>query len=87
MLHIDLWGPYRTKSTTGCSQFLIIVDDYTWFTWIHLLKFKSEVPAILESFYQYVQNQFKTSIVFFVCCEKVKIFEILNAHTVFPSFH
>lgn len=58
LLHIDLWGPYRTKSITGCSYFLTIVDDFSRFTWVHLMKYKSEVPIILESFLKHVDTQF-----------------------------
>ena len=32
LLHIDIWGPYKTKSITGCTQFLTIVDDFSRFT-------------------------------------------------------
>lgn len=31
MLHIDVWGPYKTHS--GCTRFLTIVDDFIRFTW------------------------------------------------------
>lgn len=62
LLHINLWGPYKTKSMSGCNQFVTIVDDFTRFTSIHLLKFRSDVGPILKSFLQFIENQFKTSV-------------------------
>lgn len=64
MLHIDIWGPYKVKSVSGCTQFLTIVDDSTRFTCVHLLKFKSEVPSILEIFLTYVDNHFNSSVLY-----------------------
>lgn len=55
MLHVDVWGPYRIKTHRGCNQFLTIVDDYTRFIWVHLLRYKTEVVSILTDFFQYVQ--------------------------------
>ncbi|KAL8155975.1 hypothetical protein AgCh_001144 [Apium graveolens] len=45
LLHIDVWGPYKTKSLTGCTQFVTIVDDFSRFTWVHLIKHKTELIA------------------------------------------
>lgn len=28
LLHIDIWGPYKTKSLSGCTQLLTIVDIF-----------------------------------------------------------
>ena len=58
LIHIDAWGPYQTKSTTGCNQFLTIVDDFSRFTWVHLLKHKSECVQVISNFFEYVSNQF-----------------------------
>lgn len=58
--HIDIWGPY--KSISGCTQFLTIVDDFTRFTWIHLMKFKSEFCGILKNFLVFVWNQFNAKV-------------------------
>ncbi|KAL5832076.1 hypothetical protein ACOSQ4_017430 [Xanthoceras sorbifolium] len=42
LIHCNIWGPFRTATHTGAHYFLTIVDDYTCFTWIFLMKFKSE---------------------------------------------
>jgi len=41
---------------------LTIVDDYSRYTWIFLLKPKFEVVKILEIFVTFVQIQFETTI-------------------------
>ncbi|KAL2925577.1 Retrovirus-related Pol polyprotein from transposon RE2 [Bienertia sinuspersici] len=60
LLHIDIWGPYRVATHDGCKLFLTIVDDYSRFTWVHLLKFKSDAIPILQHFIAYVETQFQT---------------------------
>jgi hypothetical protein len=34
------------------------MDDFTRFTWIHLLNFKSETQGVIESIFSWVQTQF-----------------------------
>lgn len=62
LVYLDVWGPYQTKTSDGCNQFLTIVDDFSRYTWVHLLKFKSEVPGILVKIAAYVQTQFQATI-------------------------
>ena len=38
LVHIDIWGPASTSSFYGHKFFLTIVDDYSRFTWIFLMK-------------------------------------------------
>jgi transposase InsO family protein len=38
------------------------VDDFTRFTWIHFLNFKSETQGIIQSFFSWVQTQFNLPI-------------------------
>lgn len=38
------------------------MDDFTRFTWVHLLKYKSEVPSVLDSFFHYVETQFNAKV-------------------------
>jgi transposase InsO family protein len=42
LLHMDLMGPTRTASLGGKKYILVVVDDYSRYTWINLLKEKSE---------------------------------------------
>lgn len=43
LVHLDLWGPYKTPSSCGSYYFLTIVDDYSRGVWTYLLRNKSEV--------------------------------------------
>ena len=36
LVHMDLWGPYRTANLTGEHFFLTLVDDFNRSTWTHL---------------------------------------------------
>jgi hypothetical protein len=42
MLHMDLFGPIIYISIGGNKYGLIIVDDYSHFTWVFFLQDKSE---------------------------------------------
>ncbi|GJR33226.1 retrovirus-related pol polyprotein from transposon TNT 1-94 [Tanacetum coccineum] len=44
LLHIDLCGPMRVASINGKKYILIIVDDYSRFTWVKCLRSKDEAP-------------------------------------------
>ncbi|KAM2634977.1 hypothetical protein EV1_025388 [Malus domestica] len=59
LIHCDIWGPHRVNSHSGARYFLTIVDDYSRFTWIHLMRLKSETQGLLCSFIAWVQTQFK----------------------------
>ena len=58
LIHIDVWGPHAVHTSSGCNQFLTIVDDYSRFTWIHFLKHKSDAVSIMTDFFQMVKTQF-----------------------------
>jgi len=40
LLHIDLFGPVNTASLYGSKYGLVIVDDYSRWTWVKFLKSK-----------------------------------------------
>nr|GFA18652.1 hypothetical protein [Tanacetum cinerariifolium] len=44
LLHMDLCGPMRVGSINGKRYVLVIVDDYSRYTWVHFLKTKDETP-------------------------------------------
>ncbi|GJT71203.1 retrovirus-related pol polyprotein from transposon TNT 1-94 [Tanacetum coccineum] len=41
-LHMDLCGPLRAQSINGKKYILVIVDDYSRFTWVKFLRLKDE---------------------------------------------
>lgn len=38
LLHMDIWGPFSIPTLQGEQYFLTLVDDYSRFTWLHLIK-------------------------------------------------
>ncbi|GKB16329.1 retrovirus-related pol polyprotein from transposon TNT 1-94, partial [Tanacetum coccineum] len=47
LLHIDLCGPMRVESINGKNYILVIVDDYSQFTWVKFLRSKDEAPEAI----------------------------------------
>ncbi|GJR61385.1 retrovirus-related pol polyprotein from transposon TNT 1-94 [Tanacetum coccineum] len=45
-LHMDLCGPMRVQSIKGKKYILVIVDDYSRFTWVKFLRSKDETPEL-----------------------------------------
>jgi transposase InsO family protein len=58
LLHMDLFGPTSFVSISGNSYCLVIVDDYSRFTWVYFLRDKSNVFETFKSFAILAQNQF-----------------------------
>ncbi|GJU32448.1 retrovirus-related pol polyprotein from transposon TNT 1-94 [Tanacetum coccineum] len=56
LLHMDLCGPMRVESINRKKYVLIIVDDYSRYTWTHLLRSIDETPAVLIDFLTLVQK-------------------------------
>ncbi|GKC44389.1 retrovirus-related pol polyprotein from transposon TNT 1-94 [Tanacetum coccineum] len=42
LLHMDLCGSMRLKSINGKRYVLVVVDDYSWYTWVFFLRWKDE---------------------------------------------
>lgn len=47
LIHLDIWGPYKDPTKGNCRFFLTLMDDNTRYTWLYLLKFKSNSLKIL----------------------------------------
>ena len=62
LLHIDIWGPDKVTTHSGCNQFITIVDDFTRATWTHLIKYKSDVVSVIKQFLLYVELHFSTKV-------------------------
>lgn len=58
LIHLDVWGPYRVKSSIGASYFLIILEDYSRNVWTFLVLEKSEVKRVVHEFIAYAATQF-----------------------------
>jgi transposase InsO family protein len=58
LLHMDLFGPIAYISIGGSKYCLVIVDDYSRFTWVFFLQEKSETQETLNGFLRRAQNEF-----------------------------
>jgi histone deacetylase 1/2 len=58
----DVWGP-ATDSVGRNKYYVSFIDDYSKFTWIYLLKYKSEVFQKFHDFQQLVERQFDRKII------------------------
>jgi transposase InsO family protein len=58
MLHIDLFGLVAYISISGNKYGLVIVDDYSHFTYVLFLQDKSETTEVLKKFLRSAQNEF-----------------------------
>lgn len=47
LLHADIWGAYPIASVLGHKYFLTLVDDYSSFTWVILMKNKDETQPLI----------------------------------------
>ncbi|GKA50532.1 retrovirus-related pol polyprotein from transposon TNT 1-94 [Tanacetum coccineum] len=63
LLHMDLFGPSTVRSYGGNLYTLVIVDDYSRYTWTRFLKNKTEAFEQFEIFSKKIQNQLGCSIV------------------------
>ncbi|GJY50321.1 retrovirus-related pol polyprotein from transposon TNT 1-94 [Tanacetum coccineum] len=55
MLHMDLCGPMGIESINGKKYILVIIDDYSRFTWVKYLRSKDETPKFVIKFLKMIQ--------------------------------
>ena len=57
ILHMDLFGSSRTASLGGKIYGLVIVDDYSRFTWILFLSHKNDTLSTFSKLYRQIINE------------------------------
>ncbi|KAK9074991.1 hypothetical protein SSX86_003310 [Deinandra increscens subsp. villosa] len=57
LLHADLCGPITPQSKGGNSYFLLIVDDFSRYMWVYLLKSKDEALSYFKIFKSKVERE------------------------------
>jgi transposase InsO family protein len=62
MLHMGLFGPVAYISIGGNKYGLVIIDDYSHFTWVFFLQDKSESQKVLKKFLRRAQNEFDAKV-------------------------
>ena len=51
LIHTNVWGPSRTKSTLGFRYFVTLIDDYSHCTWLFLMKTQAKLFSIFQKFH------------------------------------
>ena len=59
---MDLFGPVAYLSIGGSKYGLVIVDDFSRFTWVFFLQDKSETQGTLKRFLRRAQNEFELKV-------------------------
>jgi transposase InsO family protein len=62
LLHMDLFGPVAYLSIGGSKYGLVIVDDFSRFTWVFFLQDKLETQGTLKRFLRRAQNEFELKV-------------------------
>jgi transposase InsO family protein len=58
LLHIDLFDTIAYISIDESKYYLVIMDDYSRFTWVFFLQEKTQTQDTLKGFLRWVQNKF-----------------------------
>ncbi|GJT22454.1 retrovirus-related pol polyprotein from transposon TNT 1-94 [Tanacetum coccineum] len=57
ILYMDLFGPVSLMSINHEKYTLVIVDEYSRYTWVYFLRNKSQATEMIMSFIRMVENQ------------------------------
>nr|GEW71903.1 hypothetical protein [Tanacetum cinerariifolium] len=62
LLHMDLCGPMRVESVNGKKYIIVIVDDYSRFTWVKCLSVDHPTPEVIAPIAEVVASEPAASI-------------------------
>nr|GEX41320.1 uncharacterized mitochondrial protein AtMg00810-like [Tanacetum cinerariifolium] len=62
LLHMDLCEPMRVESVNGKKYILVIMDDYSRFTWVKFLRSKDETPMFIIKFLKMIQVRLNVTV-------------------------
>ncbi|GJR79641.1 retrovirus-related pol polyprotein from transposon TNT 1-94 [Tanacetum coccineum] len=62
LLHMDLYGLMRVESINGKNNILVIVDDYSRFTWVKFLRSKDEASDAIIKCLKNIQVYLNTTV-------------------------
>nr|GEW47426.1 hypothetical protein [Tanacetum cinerariifolium] len=63
LLYMDLYGPMRIASINGKRYVLVIMDDYSRYTWVHFLISKDEAPEVIKTFLKRIKVLFQSHVI------------------------
>ncbi|KAI3697634.1 hypothetical protein L6452_30729 [Arctium lappa] len=62
LIHMDLCGPMRIQSINHKKYVLVMVDDFSRYTWVRFLRSKNETPDLIISLLKRVQVSLNQSV-------------------------
>ncbi|GJU06093.1 retrovirus-related pol polyprotein from transposon TNT 1-94 [Tanacetum coccineum] len=62
LLHMDLCSPMRVALINGKKYILVIVDDFSRYTWVYFLRSKDETLEIIKKFIAQAQLNYKAKV-------------------------
>ena len=57
LIHMDLFGPTKTKSLNGNRYVFVLVDDFSRFTWVFFLEHKDQTFSHFKIFRKRVEKK------------------------------
>nr|GEV36090.1 hypothetical protein [Tanacetum cinerariifolium] len=63
LLHMDLCGPMRVTSINRKKYILVIVNDYSRYTWTLFLRSKDKTPEVLKDFLMMIQRSLQALVI------------------------
>ncbi|GJR24222.1 retrovirus-related pol polyprotein from transposon TNT 1-94 [Tanacetum coccineum] len=60
IIHMDLCGPTRVESINDKKYIMVIVDDYSCYTWVYFLRTKDEAPKMIIKFITQIHLNMQT---------------------------
>src|SRR5581483_7356680 len=67
LVHSDVWGPSPVSSKGGSRYYVSFIDDYTRYTWVFLMKRRSDFFLVYSNFRALVKTQHSAVIKCFRC--------------------
>ncbi|GKD52369.1 retrovirus-related pol polyprotein from transposon TNT 1-94 [Tanacetum coccineum] len=63
LVHVDLCGPMRVESINGKKYILVIVKDYSRYTWVYFLRTKDKDPDMIMKFSSQNKNDAENTVI------------------------
>ena len=91
LLHMDLMGPTRMESMGGKRYIMVVVDDFSRYSWVEFLREKLEACDKMERLCKRLQNEKRVPIVkirsdYGKEFENVKFVAFCNEHGIKKEF-
>ncbi|KAK8943245.1 hypothetical protein KSP39_PZI009083 [Platanthera zijinensis] len=62
LLHSDIWGSCPVPTLLGHKYYVTFIDDFSYTTWVYLMKNRSELPSIFQHLWNEIFTQFSVCI-------------------------